>query len=170
MTGIPIARLSRRGFVLAGLAAGLAACGPETTTMRVSGPVVVPNLTPQQMVDAINAVRKRNGRSALSYSPTLARVAYAQARLVVAHDELSHDFGPTGTLRDRATAAGYHGPIGENLAGGQRSIDQALDGWLASPGHRFTLLSEMWTSVGMVVVPGKPGSRYGIFWAADFGT
>ena len=37
-------------------------------------------------------------------------------------------------------------------------------------GHRYTLLSDMWTSVGMGVLSGRPGSRYGVFWAADFGT
>jgi uncharacterized protein YkwD len=161
--------LTRRGLILAGAAFMLAACGPEIRTVSRSGPVVVPDLTPEQMVDAINAVRKRHGSRALEYDPTLARVALAQARAVAAHDKLSHDFGAGGTLRERATAAGYRGPIGENLAGGQPSLEAALDGWLASPGHRYTLLSDMWTSVGMVVIAGRQASRYGIIWAADFG-
>jgi uncharacterized protein YkwD len=166
--GLPV--LSRRAFVVAAAAFGLAACGPELRTVPVSGPVVVPDLTPQQMVDAINAVRKRYGSTTLAYNPTLAKVALGQARAVAAHDQLSHDFGANGTLRDRATEIGYRGPIGENLAGGQRSLQATLDGWLASPGHRYTLLSDMWTSVGMVVIAARPTSRYGIFWAADFGT
>ena len=53
---------------------------------------------------------------------------------------------------------------------GQTTLEDALKDWMNSPGHRYTLLSDMWTSVGMVVLSGRPGSRYGVFWAADFGT
>lgn len=155
--------VSRRSFVLLGLGAGLTACtqyAPPTATAPT-------DVSPQQMVDAINGIRKQVGGSALSFSPLLAQVARNQANAMVAHDALSHDFGEN--LRARATDVNYHGPIGENLAGGQRTLEQALEGWMNSAGHRSTLLSNMWTSVGMVVVTAKPGSRYGVFWAADFG-
>ena len=65
---------------------------------------------------------------------------------------------------------GYHGPIGENVAAGQKTLEETLQDWLNSAGHRYTLLSDMWTGVGMVVMSGRGGSRYGVFWAADFGT
>ena len=157
--------LTRRGFLVLGAAAGLSACAqyiPTTSTPAVDA-------TPAEMVAAINGIRAQNGASPLVYNPLLAQVALGQARMIVDHDALSHDFGPGLTLRERATAVGYHGPIGENVAGGQTTLEEALQGWMNSSGHRFTLLSDMWTSVGMVVVHGKPGSKYGVFWAADFG-
>jgi uncharacterized protein YkwD len=159
-------QLTRRGFIVLGAAFGLSACGeyvPTTVMPAVSA-------TPEEMLAAINDVRQQNGGKPLTYSALLASVARGQANAMVAHDQMSHDFGPGMGLRDRATLAGYHGPIGENVAAGQTTVEETLNDWLKSPGHRFTLLSDMWTSVGMVVVSGRPGSKYGVFWAADFGT
>ena len=93
------------------------------------------------------------------------------------------DAGPVNQQRDvrivrmgravqRAEDAGYTGEwVGENCARGEAPFPpkDAVQGWMDSPGHRFTLLSGMWSSVGMVVVHGKPGSKFGVFWAADFG-
>lgn len=158
--------LSRRAFIAAGLASGLAACGqyaPTTTTRAV-------DVTPAEMLAAINEVRRQNGARPLALSPLLTRMARNQAVAMVSHDALSHDFGPGLALRDRATLVGYHGPVGENVAAGQTTLEETIGAWMNSAGHRFTLLSDMWTSVGMVVQSGRPGSRYGVFWAADFGT
>ncbi|MGN6099571.1 MAG: CAP domain-containing protein [Devosia sp.] len=158
--------LTRRGFIVLGAAAGLSACGPEAPTTVT--PAV--SVTPAEIVAEINKIRAQNGSHPLKFSQVLAGMARHQALAMVAHDEMSHDFGPGQGLRDRADLAGYHGPIGENVAAGQTTLEEALQAWLNSPGHRYTLLSDMWTTVGMVVVSGKPGSRYGVFWAADFGT
>ncbi len=159
--------LTRRGFIVLGAATTLSACG-ATETLTTVTPAV--DVTPAEMVAAINTVRRQNGASALTYSPTLARIAQNQAVAMVAHDQLSHDFGPGLDLRSRASAAGYHGPIGENVAAGQTTLEDCITAWMNSAGHRFTLLSGMWTSVGMVVQSGRSGSQYGVFWAADFGT
>jgi uncharacterized protein YkwD len=159
-------QVTRRGFIVLGAALTLSACGPEAPTTVT--PAV--SVTPAEMLAAINDVRKQNGSKPLTFSSVLAGMARQQAIAMVAHDEMSHDFGPGQDLRDRATLAGYRGPIGENVAAGQTTLEDTLRDWLASPGHRYTLLSDMWTSVGMVVVSGHPGSRYGTFWAADFGT
>jgi uncharacterized protein YkwD len=159
-------KFTRRGFIVLGAAFTLSACGePVLTTIT---PAVA--ATPADMVDAINKVRKANGSKPLVFSPLLADIARSQARAMVAHDEMSHDFGPGGDLRDRATLAGYHGPIGENVAAGQRTLEETLNDWMNSAGHRYTLLSDMWTGVGMAAFSGRPGSKYGIYWAADFGT
>lgn len=157
--------LSRRGFIALGLMAGLSACGefaPATLTPAADA-------TPESMLAAINAARKQYGAKPLAWSADLTRMARAQAGAMVAHDEMSHDFGPGLDLRSRATMADVHGPIGENVAAGQTSVEETLNAWLNSPGHRYTLLSDMWTGVGMAVQSGRSGSKYGIFWAADFG-
>jgi len=157
--------LTRRGFLVLGAAASLTACGPELpTTMTPAAEV-----TPAEMLAAINKVRQEYGSKPLVLSPVLTKMASNQARAMVSHDKMSHEFGPGQNLRDRATLVGYHGPIGENVAAGQTSLEETLRDWLNSPGHRFTLLSNLWTGVGMVVQSGRPGSRYGLFWAADFG-
>lgn len=157
--------LTRRGFIAFGLIAGLSACGefvPTTTTPAVDA-------TPESMLAAINAARKQFGSKPLAWSAGLTKIARTQVGDMVIHDEMSHDFGPGLDLRSRATMADVHGPIGENVAAGQTSVEETLNAWLNSPGHRYTLLSDMWSNVGMAVQSGRAGSKYGIFWCADFG-
>ena len=157
---------SRRGFLLFGAVAALSACSntyvPTTSTS-------VAEVTPDQMVAEINRVRKGNGSKPLVFDQTLANAARNQARMMADRDQMSHNFGPGLSLRDRVTAVGYHGPVGENVAAGQRTLEQALSGWMDSAGHRHTMLSDDWTNFGMAVVSGRPGSRYGTYWAAIFG-
>ena len=76
-------------------------------------------------------------------------------------------------LRSRYVRHDQGWVLGENLAWGTGAYGTprgAMEAWMNSAGHRYTLLSDMWTSVGMVVMSAKVGSRYGVFWAADFGT
>jgi uncharacterized protein YkwD len=157
--------LTRRGFLILGVATGLSACAvyrPTTVTPVVS-------VTPAEMLAAINEARRQNGSKPLTWNAALAQMAGNQVTAMRAHNAMSHDFGPGQDLRDRATAVAYHGPIGENVAAGQTSLEETISDWLASPGHRFTLLSDMWASVGMAVRTAPPGSHYATYWAADFG-
>lgn len=154
--------LTRRGFLVAAAATSLAAC---STTMPVMAPAdnSPEALTPESILQQVNAVRAANGRPAWAWNPQLAEAARAQARLMASKDKLSHDLGVT--LRQRVTDAGYHGAVGENVAGGHKSLPHALEGWLASSGHRETLLSPKFVEFGLAFArtPGK--SRMGIYWA-----
>ncbi|MEQ1768999.1 MAG: CAP domain-containing protein [Devosia sp.] len=122
-------------------------------------------LTQDAIVTAINAARAANGGHApWRYNTALEKAARSQAALMVEKDQLAHDLGVK--LRDRVAAAGYTTAVGENLAGGQRTLEQAIEGWLNSPGHRATLLSDKFVEFGLAVqsVPASRQSRYGIYW------
>jgi uncharacterized protein YkwD len=155
--------LDRRAFLIvgvSGLLAGCSAVGPAPGARTTPA-----QLTEAQILASINAVRKANGRPPLRYSRKLEAAARAQTRLMVQKDKLSHDLGVT--LRQRVAAAGYDGAVGENLAAGQGSLEGAISGWLASSGHRDTLLSTRFVEFGLAVssVPAGRQSRYGIYWA-----
>lgn len=154
--------LSRRGFLVLGAAGLLSACSAV-------GPAPGTATTPTQLSAAsitavINDVRAANGRPPLSYNPRLEAAARAQAQLMARRDQLSHDLGVT--LRQRVAAAGYEGAVGENLAGGQKTLQQAIEGWLGSSGHRDTLLSTRFTEFGLAAASVGDGrkSRYGTYW------
>jgi uncharacterized protein YkwD len=156
--------LTRRGFVLSATAMLLSACSSVPTVVP-SGSTAPPQLTRDAILSAINAARRANGNHApLTYNIQLENAARSQASLMASKDQMSHDLGVT--LRERVTAAGYKGAVGENLAGGQRTIEQAIEGWLNSPGHRATLLSDKFVEFGLAVAPVEAGrkSRYGIYW------
>src|SRR5690606_11490207 len=155
--------ISRRHFLVFGSAALLTGC---TTAIAPPAAPTPPNqLTQAAIIAAINGTRARNGAPPLKYNSRLEAAARSQANLMATKDRLSHDLGVT--LRQRVSAAGYDGAVGENVAGGQKSLEQAIQGWLDSPGHRNTLLSTRFTEFGLAVASVGPGrkSRYGTYWA-----
>src|SRR5690606_5450282 len=103
---------TRRGFLLLGTAAALAACSATIPVLPKGGSTPA-TMTDAEILAAINAVRKANGAPAWSYTPRLEEAARSQARLMAQKNTLSHDLGVT--LRQRVTAAGYLGAVGENL-------------------------------------------------------
>lgn len=155
--------LPRRAFIILGAASLLAACSAQGPKPGVT--TTPAQLTTNTILAAINDVRKANGRAPLKYSQRLEKAARSQARLMASKDKLSHDLGVT--LRERVRAAGYEGAVGENVAGGHRTLEQAIQGWLDSPSHRSTLLSPNFVEFGLAVasVPRGKKSRYGIYWA-----
>ena len=154
--------LTRRYFVAFGAAALLSGC---TAAMVPSGSTAPRELSQSAILAAINGTRAKNGKPPLKYNAKLESAARSQANLMAQKDTLSHDLGVT--LRQRVTNAGYEGAVGENVAGGQKTIEQAIQGWLNSPAHRNTLLSTRFTEFGLAVAAVGPGrkSRYGTYWA-----
>ncbi len=158
--------LSRRGFLALGLVPLLAAC--SSTVAPMTGPgggLAPPQLTHGAILAAINGTRARYGKPPLRYNAKLESAARVQARLMASKDQLSHDLGLS--LHRRVVDSGFVGASGENVAGGHRTLDQAIAGWLDSKGHRETLLSTRFEEFGLAVatVPGGKQSRYGIYWA-----
>ena len=153
--------ISRRNFLVLGAGALLGGCASYVPDGRTT----LPQLSEAMIVAKINGVRADNGRKPLAYSVALARAARAHANLMAARGELSHTVG--GTLRERVNAAGYFGAVGENLAGGQRTLEGAIQGWMESAGHRSTLLSARFTEFGLAAASG--GGEYETYWTIIFG-
>ncbi len=153
--------ITKRNFLILGLGGALGACSQYLPEGRTS-----PTMLSREIIMAkINATRIANGVDPLAYNPVLARAAQNQARLMAEKGELSHELG--GTLRERVTAVGYQGAVGENLAGGQDTLEDAIRGWLESRPHRNTLLNPKFTEFGLSVAQGN--GEYEIYWAMIFG-
>ena len=153
-----------RGLLVFSALALIAAC------TSIVPPAPGPSMTPVQLTQggilaAINGTRAANGKPPLRYNVHLEEAARSQANLMATKDKLSHDLGVT--LRQRVTTAGYDGAVGENVAGGQATLDQAIAGWLNSPAHRDTLLSTKFQEFGLAVatVPADRKSKYRTYWA-----
>lgn len=150
---------TRRSFFLLTAAAALSAC--STTIPVLPKTASTPEtLTDAEILAAINAVRKANGAPPWTYNTRLEEAARSQARLMAQKNTLSHDLGVT--LRERVTAAGYLGAVGENVAKGYTSLGGAIEGWMASSGHRGTLLSHRFVEFGLAAARG-PGDK--LYWA-----
>ena len=101
----------------------------------------------------------------LSLSGTLAGVALGHATDMALHDYFEHQDLTGLSPADRVRAAGYHEKlVGENIAYGPESIDEAVKGWLASPGHCQNIMDPRFAEMGLALAPGRSTARHGLFW------
>lgn len=119
-------------------------------------------------VRAINAERARQKLPLLKQDDTLNRIAEFYACRLVDGDFFSHvdPFGRS-TVDTRADDFGYAFiKVGENLAAGQRTVEQAVADWMSSPDHRGNILDPAYTELGIAI---KEGGRFGPYWVLEFG-
>ncbi|NDU71672.1 stress protein [Actinomadura sp. DSM 109109] len=121
-----------------------------------------------EVVSLTNGHRSAHGLRPLAGDPFLTAAAQAYSEDMVARRFYSHT-SPEGTQPwDRARAAGAtHLGIGENIACGQRSPAEVVQGWMDSPGHRANILKPDFTHIG---VGFHGGGKAGTYWTQLFGS
>jgi uncharacterized protein YkwD len=159
---------SRRDMLLFAVS-GLALSG--CTLFGGGGSVDVIAVSEAQAQSKINALRRQNGVGPVSPARRLEIVASQQARLMAENDELTHEVRMGMGLAGRIARAGYQGISGENISAGYDTLDRALAGWMASPGHRRNMLDPRFTEFGIAAARVGDGraSRFGTYWALVFG-
>lgn len=73
---------------------------------------------------------------------------------------------------DRMAAAGYSGSTwGENIAMGQTSPAQVVDGWMNSDGHCANIMRSQYTEIGIGYHPGNQSGGWMSrnYWTQNFG-
>lgn len=131
-------------------------------------------LTPQgldrttaEVVRLTNRERAGAGLRQLAVDPALTRAAQAHSADMVARDFYAHTDPDGGKPWDRAAAAGAaRRTVGENIACGQRSAADVVEGWMNSPGHRANILKAEFTHIGVGLAG---GGRAGTYWTQLFG-
>ncbi|MGW0629479.1 CAP domain-containing protein [Streptomyces sp. NPDC002758] len=119
------------------------------------------------VVELTNRERRHAGLPPLAVDPVLGAAAQAHSADMVARDFYSHTSPEGSQPWDRAAAAGSRRrTIGENIACGQRSPAEVVDGWMNSPGHRANILKRDFTHIGVGFVG---GGRAGTYWTQLFG-
>ncbi|MFI7020321.1 CAP domain-containing protein [Streptomyces sp. NPDC050164] len=119
------------------------------------------------VTDLTNRERARAGLTPLAADPLLTAAAQAHSADMVARGFYSHTAPDGSRPWDRAAAAGStRRSIGENIACGQRSPAEVVEGWMNSPGHRANILKPGFTHLG---VGFAGGGRAGTYWTQLFG-
>lgn len=125
-----------------------------------------------ELLSRINAERRRARRQPLSLNERLDVAAQLHADDMLARSYFAHR-GPDGkTVRERARLAGYEwSAIGENLAEGQQSVDEVVEAWMRSPGHRENILDRKYTETGFGLALGRDPKKgeYRVLWVETFG-
>ncbi|MBW6416647.1 CAP domain-containing protein [Celeribacter sp. PS-C1] len=148
----------------------LAACGPDTgagfgaltpvTTAATAAPSAMEEEA--QIMAMLNAERAKQGLAPLSYNAKLATAAERHANDMAAKNYFSHISKNGAKVGDRVRAAGYcYGFLSENISGGYPTAQQAVQGWMASSGHRKNILSSQVNEIG--IGTGAGGMRVAVF-------
>ena len=126
----------------------------------------VADSTLDDLLAAHNRVRAEEKLPPLRLNDRLTEAARGHARDMAEHNELTHDGSDGSDPKARIKRTGYHyQEIGENVAGGQQTVGEAMNSWIESPPHRENLLGAF-TEMGGAVEKGPDGRNY---WCVDFG-
>ena len=141
----------------------------EVTGGRSQGDDTAAGGYARQVLELCNAERKKAGLTSLQLDEELA--GYAEIRAEEATRKFSH-VRPNGKYCSSIMPFSYFARFrqyGENLAGGQLTPEQAMEGWMNSPGHRANILNPRYKLLGVAYVY-RPDSRYRHYWVQQFGT
>jgi len=100
----------------------------------------------------------------VTLSETLAGVALGHATDMAAHNYFEHENLWGQSPADRVRAVGYpEKRVGENIAYGPKSIEEAVQGWLDSPAHCENIMDPRFAEMGIAYAAGQT-SRRGLYW------
>ena len=106
----------------------------------------------------------------LSADARLAQVALAYARDMASWGYMAHTGRDGSTPAQRITRGGYRwSEVGENLASGVMTAEDAVSGWLGSPEHCANLMDPLYRHMGVGFAVNAHDQR-GVYWAMEFGT
>lgn len=119
-----------------------------------------------------NQFRQQNGLSALTYNTRLGTAAQGHSQNMALRDFFSHTGLDGSEPWDRVTAAGYQwSRVTENIAAGQRTAQDVVQGWIDSPGHRENMLDPQVTQIGLgyYFLGNDTGTKnYNTYWTQVF--
>jgi len=122
-----------------------------------------------EVIDLVNVERDAEGLPPLTYDASLADAARDHSEDMGLQDYFSHTSLDERTARDRIEDAGYTwNAYGENIAAGQPTPEDVIDGWMSSSGHRANILNPNFCDIG-VGYAYVADSTYRQYWTQDFG-
>ncbi|MBO3800410.1 MAG: PKD domain-containing protein [Candidatus Brockarchaeota archaeon] len=118
----------------------------------------------------INQYRQRNGLPPLSLSNTLTTAAQLHSEDMASRNYFSHTTPEGKTFVDRIREAGYTYAtcLGENIAAGFSTAQEAFEAWKNSPGHNQNMLNPCFKAIGIGLAY-SASSTYKWYWTTDFG-
>ena len=113
----------------------------------------------------INGLRRKRGLPPVKADTRLRKAAQTHSNWMASHGKLTHKAGfMGGGLGAKTARVNYHaGRAWENVAAGQKSLEQAISSWMKSSGHRKNLLSRGAVHIGIAAAH-NPKVRYKTYW------
>jgi uncharacterized protein YkwD len=128
-------------------------------------------LTNQARAESRSCGRKQFGAAQpLAWAPELAGAALVHSRDMARRNYFRHRAKDGSRVADRVERKGYSWRrVGENIAAGQGSAEQAVSAWLSSPPHCANLMNPNFADMGAAYVV-DADSDSTIYWTQVFAT
>lgn len=128
------------------------------------------------LTNAARSHARRCGGTAFAAAPplllngSLERAALEHSLDMAAHDYMDHTGRDGSSPAERITRSGYKWRmVGENLASGIMTPEEAVAGWLQSPHHCANLMTARFSEMGVAFAV-NPKTDAGVYWTQTFGT
>ena len=117
----------------------------------------------QRVIELTNANRRQHGCGDLTNNSMLHAAALGHSADMNANGYFSHTSADGSSMTNRIDRQGYGWrSIAENIARGQRTPEQVVEGWMNSAGHRANILNCGLTEIGVGFV--------NYYWTQNFGS
>lgn len=127
-----------------------------------------------QVIKLTNIERANAGLQPLKPNSQLADAAQDHSEDMAKDDFFSHTGVDGSNVASRVQDSGYqYSTVGENIAAGQKTAAEVVEGWMNSPGHRANILNANYTEIGIgyEYLENDTGSvNYNRYWTQVFGT
>jgi uncharacterized protein YkwD len=139
--------------LILGLSLAPAGCVPAPTASRSIAPIPSIPFTPQNALSRVNAYRQSQGAPPVRIDPVLMRAAASHSKAMEASRTMSHDVGGEFSSRLASFGVGRAAAV-ENIAAGQKSLDEVMEGWRNSSGHAANLRNPAMARMGIAASGG----------------
>lgn len=148
----------------------------STASTKPSTPSSAPSTTSQsnssyasfqnQVIQLVNEQRAANGLKPLTANAQLANTATLKSEDMAKLNYFDHNSPTYGSPFDMMKKYGIsYRTAGENIAMGQTTPAQVMQGWMNSPGHRANILNSSFTQIGVGIAKNAQGQ---LIWTQQF--
>lgn len=155
--------IKRAARLLNNIRARLDACGEQGMLAQHQQATTVVQEASQESTQPDN----RTGRPPLQWNPRLANAAADHVRAMADQQFFDHRDPEGRTVGHRVSVTGYRWQqVGENLAAGHDTVEDAVRGWLLSTTHCEVMIDATFTEFGIARMPSSnPADPYQTYWA-----
>lgn len=133
---------------------------------RLTIPTVTTTAQENEVIRLVNVQRSKAGLQQLKTNWQLCRVARYKSADMANKGYFAHNSPTYGTPFKMMESFGLRfSSAGENIAYGQRTPAEVMNGWMNSPGHRNNIMSASYTEIGVGLAKNKSGVSY---WTQQF--
>ena len=132
---------------------------PTTDTPETETPETDALTYAEQVVALVNAERAKAGLSALTIDTNVTAAANVRAEEIKQKFAHTRPDGSSFSTALKEQGVSYRGS-GENIAWGQKSPEQVMNGWMNSDGHRANILNKNYKNIGVGYYQDENGVNY----------